>query len=294
MPRLYIYLVSLSLLFGASPVLAQDDYDFDTPVEEGDGGGEDDFVFDTPVGPGDTPVEAPASDTAGGGGSLDFLGDGGGDADSFDQVERKPLTAAEAEALRLAENQRIWVLQRRPFLKTGRFEMAPMFSYNVNDPLIDYATFASDFNYYLNEQMAIGLRGSYSLNAETGSFDRLVQDYSVFPKITRPIWSASAHFQYTPLYGKLAAFGSWILPWELYARGGAGYLQTFIAGHVFVTAGGGQRFFLNRWLTFNVDIDYQIFQERFSETESVLVSNLVFGVGLGIYMPFDFEYRELR
>lgn len=292
MPRLYIYLVSLSLLFGVSPVLAQDDYDFSDPsTEEGSQGNDgDDFDFDTPVGPSDT-VDTNENK---GSGTLDFLDGGGDDTETFDKVERKPLTPEELEALRLAESQRIWVLQRRPFLKTGRLEMTPMVSYNVNDPLINYATFAADINYYLNEQMAIGIRGSYILNTETGSFDRLVQDYSVFPKISRPIWSSSAHFQYTPLYGKLAAFGSWIFPWEIYTRGGAGYLQTFIAGHVFITAGAGQRFFINRWLTVNFDLDYQIFQENFNETESVLLSNLVFGLGLSIYMPFDFEYRELR
>jgi len=292
MPRLYIYLVSLALLLAVSPALAQDDYDFsDVPVDsEGTDEGGDDFVFDTPVGPGDGAAPSTGSSDS----SLDFLNSDGDSSDSFDQVERKPLTPEEAEALRLAENQRIWVLQRRPFLKTGRVELASMLSYNVNDPLINYGTIAADLNYYLNEQMGIGLRGSYTLNAETASFDRVVQDYSVFPKISRPIWGASAHFQYTPLYGKLAAFSSWIFPWELYTRGGAGYLQTFIAGHVFVTAGAGQRFFLNRWLTFNVDLDYQIFQESFGPNESVLLSNVVLGVGLSMYMPFDFEYRELR
>jgi len=282
--------VSLSLLLAVSPVLAQDDYDFsDESAEEGSQDEGDDFVFDTPADQGDSS----GSGSGDSGDTLDFL-EGGADTSTYDKVERKPLTPAELEALREAENQRIWVLQRRPFLKSGRVELAPMFSYNVNDPLINYGTFASDLNYYLNEQMAIGLRGSYTLNSETASFDRVVQDYSVFPKISRPIWTASANFQYTPLYGKLAAFGSWIFPWEFYARGGAGYLQTFIDGHVFVTAGAGQRFFLNRWLTFNVDLDYQIFQESFGPNESVLLSNLVIGVGLGIYMPFDFEYKELR
>jgi outer membrane beta-barrel protein len=298
MPRLNSYILPLLLCLVASAAHAQDDYDFsDTPVgtdstgESGEGG--DDFVFDTPLGADDVTPGEPANNGGGSSAAPSFLQSDGGEP-AFDKVERKPLTAAEREALRAAENERVWVLQRRPFLKTGRFEMSPMVSYNVNDPLISYATIASDFNYFLDEKMAIGLRSSYTLNQETSSFDDLLQDYSVFPKISRPLWSTSAHFQYTPLYGKLAAFSSWIFPWELYTRAGAGWLQTFLAGHVFVTAGAGQRFFMNRWLTINIDVDYQIFQETFSPTESVLLSNLTVGVGVSLYLPFDFEYRELR
>jgi outer membrane beta-barrel protein len=296
MPRLHTYIVYALLCFVASPALAQDDYDFsDTPIgtedTSSDAGG-DDFVFDTPIGAEDTTPGGGGAAPANNGAAPSFLQ--GNDTPAFEKVERKPLTEAERAALREAENQRVWVLQRRPFLKTERFELAPMIGYNVNDPLVNYATITADMNYHLNEEMALGLRSSYTINSETTSFDELVQDYSLFPKISRPLWSTSAHFQYTPLYGKLSAFGSWIFPWELYTRAGAGWLQTFIAGHVFVTAGAGQRFFLNRWLTFNIDVDYQVFQETFNTNESVLLSNLVLGVGLSMYLPFDFEYRELR
>ena len=63
---------------------------------------------------------------------------------------------------------------------------------------------------------------------------------------------------------------------------------------MFVTAGLGQRYFMNRWMTFNLDLNYQIFQETFAPNESVILNNLVFSVGMSFYLPTDFEYRELR
>jgi len=288
-----ISLCALATLSLATPAHA-DDYDFTEETAEqptgdgggGGGGGGDDFEFDTPLDTSDT-------GGGGGGGTPSFLQatQGGG---VEEESQRRPLTPEELAALRAAEAERVWVLQRRPFLKKHRLELAPMAGLNANDPLIHFATVGADLNYFLNEEMAIGLRGSYTLNVETSSFDEVVQEYSVFPKISRPIWSGSANFQYTPLYGKLAVFGSWILPWELYTRAGVGWLQTFIDGRVFVTAGAGQRYFMNRWMTFNLDLNYQIFQETFGPDESVLLNNLVFSVGMSFYLPTDFEYRELR
>ena len=116
----------------------------------------------------------------------------------------------------------------------------------------------------------------------------------MFPKVSRPIWSASLHMEYAPIYGKLVLFKQIILPWEIYTRAGMGALQTFIDTHVLITAGLGQRFFINRWFTFNIDIDYQLFQENFSDDEQVLLSNLLFGVSFSMFFPLDYEYRELK
>jgi outer membrane beta-barrel protein len=271
---------------------AEDDYDFDYDDEggeqqgaqEGDAG-EDDFNFDEPV------------DASGGSGSSgpSFLQ---GDEEEIRDTPqpRKKLTPEEIEAVRRAENERVWVLQRRPFLKSDRFELNTTLGQNINDPLIDFYTLNLQANYYLNEQMAIGLRGTYTLNTETRAFNSVIQDYQLFPQVSRPIWSSSLNFQYTPLYGKFSLFQTWIFPWELSARGGVGWIQTFIDGHVLVTLGATQQFFLNRWLAFNIDLDYQLFQEVTSleSDEGTLLSNLVLGAGVSIYFPLDFEYKELK
>ena len=279
---------------------AEDDYDFDLD----DGGSEeldnnddgDDFNFDEPDDDAGGNTNSPNDGNGTGVGSVpDFL------KGSSTQIKaaprrRKQLSSDELAEVRRLENERVWVLQRRPFLKSDRFELNTHLGRNINDPLIDFYTAGGQLNYYLNEQMAIGLRGTYTLNTETRAFDTVVQDYQVFPQISRPIWSSSLNFQYVPVYGKFSLFKTWLFPWELSVRGGLGWLQTFIDGHVLVTLGANQQFFLNRWLAFNIDLDYQVFSEVTSPnaTESTLLNNLILGVGLSIYLPLDFEYKELK
>lgn len=302
MPLRLMLFSSAVLCLSLSVGYAEDDYNFefdDTDSKDGggqdqqDGDGGDDFTFDDPV-----DVNQGGSGGSGGsgssGGSLNFLGGGGQNKPVA--TPQKKLSPAELEAIRVEENKRIWVWQRRPFLKSDRFELNTLVSQNINEPLVSFYTLGGQANYYLNEQMAIGLRGAYTLNMETADFDNVIQDYQVFPQVSRPIWSASLNFQYVPLYGKLSMFETWIFPWELSARGGVGWIQTFIDGHVLVTLGATQQFFLSRWFAFNIDLDYQVFQESIAldSEEGQLLSNLSLGLGFSIYFPLDFEYKELK
>ena len=282
--------LSLSVAYADDYSFGADDVEEDTFNDSGDAsdeGGEDsDFVF----------KEDEVQNTPTQGDSTSGLNALGGFGGSDEMPKKKPLTPEELERIRKDENERIWVLQRRPFLKSDRFELDSMISMNINDPLVDFYTVGAQANYYLNEQMAIGLRGSYTLNVETSSFNEVIEDYQVFPQISRPIWSASLNFLYMPLYGKLSMFDTWIFPWEVSVRGGAGWIQTFIDGHVLLTLGAKQQFFLSRWFAFNIDLDYQVFQEIAApgSSEDILINNLTFGAGFSIYFPLDFEYKELR
>lgn len=303
MPLRKILLSVLVILTFSLSAFAEDDYDFDLDdngSEEIDNNSNtddgDDFNFDEPLDTGNENTNNTNDDGGMGVGSVpDFL-KGGSDTIKDVPKNRQQLSSTELEEVRRLENERVWVLQRRPFLKSDRFEFNTHLGRNINDPLINFYTAGGQLNYYLNEQMAIGFRGTYTLNTETRAFDTVVQDYQVFPQISRPIWSGSLNFQYVPVYGKFSLFKTWLFPWELSVRGGLGWLQTFIDGHVLVTLGANQQFFLNRWLAFNIDIDYQVFSEVTSPnaTESTLLNNLVLGAGLSIYLPLDFEYKELK
>ena len=304
MPLKLLIFSSALLCLSLTVVHAEDDYNFefeDTDTQENsdqsnDDNG-DDLTFDDPVevdSGGDQGTTSPNSGS--GGGTLPSFLQKTKSPDSGVAQPQKKLTPQELASIRETENKRVWVWQRRPFLKSERFELNTLIAQNINEPLVSFYTLGAQANYYLNEQMAIGFRGTYTLNLETDAFDDVIQDYQVFPQVSRPIWSGSLNFQYVPLYGKLSMFQTWIFPWELSVRGGAGWIQTFIDGHVLVTLGATQQFFLSRWLAFNIDLDYQVFQEVVAPNsdEGMLLSNLTLGAGLSIYFPLDFEYKELK
>ena len=302
MPLKLLIFSSALLCLSLTVVHAEDDYNFEfedtdgqNGSDQGDDGG-DDLTFDDPVDVDSGGSGGSAAPNSGGGGTLPSFLQKSKDAERPSGQPQRKLSPRELAAIREAENKRVWVWQRRPFLKSERFELSTSVAQNINEPLVNFYTLGGQANYYLNEQMAIGLRGTYTLNIETSTFDDVIQDYQVFPQVSRPIWSGSLNFQYVPLYGKLSMFQTWIFPWELSVRGGAGWIQTFIDGHVLVTLGATQQFFLSRWLAFNIDLDYQVFQEVIAanSTEGMLLSNLTLGAGFSFYFPLDFEYKELK
>ena len=207
---------------------------------------------------------------------------------TFDVIDTAEVVA-EAEAEERAEVDLIRVIQRRPFLRNGRLELSPFLGTNVNDPLVNLFLAGAHLNFHLTEVMAIGVNGGYSLGTETDLFDQVIEDYELFPELSKILWFGGVHFQYAPIYGKFALFNTWIVPWDTYVLLGIGYTKTELAGHPTLSAGLGQRYFMNRWFTLSLELRDLIYNENYP-SGSKLVNNLVFSVGVGFFLPPDFEY----
>lgn len=239
-----------------------------------------DMTFDT------IDTTAPADDvvdpTAG--------GDDGGM--TFDVIDTESA-AKDVERSRKEEIDLIRVIQRRPFLRQGRAEISPFLGTNVNDALVSSFAAGGTINYFITEVMALGVNGGFSLGSETDLFDKVIEDYELFPQVSKVQWYATLNFQYVPIYGKFALFDTWIIPWDTYAVLGAGYTKTELSGHPTLTAGVGQRYFMNRWFSLNVELRDHIFNEEYPGG-SELVNNLMFTAGVGFFLPPDFKYRTLK
>lgn len=254
--------VFLACLFGVSPAFAQDDVDMTFSPEDltgGDEGGE---------------------------------GEGDDGTLSFDVIDTEEV-AKEAERSRKEEIDLIRVIQRRPFLRRNRVEIAPFLGTNVNDALTSAFVAGGTLNYHLTEVMSIGVNGGYSLGTETDLFDRVIEDYELFPQVSKVKWYATLNFAYAFIYGKFALFNTWIIPWDTYALLGAGFTQTELDGHLTISAGIGQRYFMNRWFTLNIELRDNVYNENYP-AGSEIVNNLLFTAGVSFFIPPDFEYRTLK
>ena len=225
-------------------------------------------------------------DTAPGGGD-----DGGGDL-TFDVIDTEAAAKA-VEKSRQEEIDLIRVIQRRPFLRRKRVEIAPFLGTNVNDALVGLFLAGGTINYHITEVMAVGINGGFSLGSETDLFDRVIEDYELFPQVSKVLWYANLTYQYAPIYGKFALFNTWIIPWDTYATLGVGWTKTELDGHVTLQAGVGQRYFMNRWFAVNMELRDNVFNESYPAGSS-LVNNLVFTAGVSFFLPPDFEYRTLK
>lgn len=219
---------------------------------------------------------------------------GGGEDDSmtFDVIDTAKA-ASDLAASRKAEIDLIRVVQRRPFLRTGRTEFAPFLGTNINDAMVNLFVAGGSLTYHLAEDMAIGINGAYSLGNESELFNKVIEDYALLPQVSQVQWYATLDFQYAPIYGKFALFNTWIIPWDLYTVLGAGFTQTELAGNPTLAAGVGQRFFMNKWFTLNFEVRDSMYLEEYPGGTQ-LVNNMMFTAGVSFFLPPNFEYKTLK
>jgi outer membrane beta-barrel protein len=216
--------------------------------------------------------------------------------------------------------QDIVVVPRKAFLKGGRFEFSPFTGISVNDILVRHYVFGLDLNFFLTDVLWVGLQGQYFVKALTEREDLIGLQYNRIPTLNHYLYGGSLNFGYVPVYGKFAWFNKGILHWEIYASAGIGVTQSetiprnpanlpFKNTLLTPNVGLGSRFFLFDWLTVNFALRDYIMADKFervpnpndppmqptaANAESALVNNVMFYVGVGMYLPAKFQYKSPR
>lgn len=265
-----------------------------------------------------------------GGGAADATAGAEGDATTAADTGDLDLTETkvneEAAATVKASSTLTWqdivVIPRKRFLKGGRFELAPFAGTSINDILIQHYVFGVDLNFFLTDALSIGLQGDYYVKQLTDREALVGLQYNRIPTLNRYLWSGLLNFGYVPAYGKFAWFNKSIVHWEVLVSAGVGITQTEIiprnaAFDAFKTnaitpdVGIGGRFFLFDWLTVNYMFrDYIILDkyeplnrstsmyasatEAKAHADSKLVNNIMFYLGVGVFLPTGFQYKTPR
>lgn len=127
------------------------------------------------------------------------------------------------------------VVQNRFFLKTGRFELAPMGGMVPNNPMVKRYIGGLQLAYHFSETFAAGGQLIYSpdlgVNDLKGLTTTLVQIASggntgveFQQPIDKLILGATFSAQWAPVYGKINILGETILNFDLYGEAGLGML----------------------------------------------------------------------
>lgn len=271
----------------------------------------------------------PAGDTGETGGTT--IGDTGEPLDLSDSKE-KGVDAAGAAAVRASTTlswQDIVVVPRKPFLKGGRFELAPFAGTSLNDILIRHYVFGLDLNFFLTNVLWVGLQGNYYIKALTERESLIGLQYNRIPTLNKYKYGAALNFGYVPVYGKFAWFNQSILHWEIFASAGFGITQTeviprnqqyapFTNMALTPNVAIGGRFFMFDWLTINYAFRDYILLDKYepadrgevdaanpngkyidaasakANADGAMVHNIMFYVGLGVYLPTKFQYKTAR
>lgn len=267
----------------------------------------------------DAPADADAAGAAPAGGADTSEGLDLSDAKDSKTGE-EGMAAAAVRASTSLSWQDIVVVPRKRFLKAGRFELAPFTGISVNDILIRHYVFGVDLNYFLSNALWVGLQGDYYIKSLTDTEALLGLQYNRIPTLNKYLYGGSLNFGYVPIYGKFALFNRNILHWEIFASAGFGVTQTEIIPRTpgdatFTTTAltpnfaVGGRFFLFDWLTVNYAFRDYIILDKFEPTdrmqgepiaavkaraEGKLIQNVMFYVGVGVYLPTRFQYKTPR
>lgn len=212
--------------------------------------------------------------------------------------------------------QDIVTVPRRPILKYHRVELLPQFNLSINSNVIRHYGFGGEINFFLSETFWLGIEGTYYQQQQLEHYFLIGYNDRVLPSVNRYRFSGFLNFGYVPIYGKFAIFNRWIFQWEAWVQGGVGVFESewiprdpadlgttnyLVAGHIDL----GTRVFISKWLALNVFLKDYLFADKYepanrmghqvpSNSDSRFVQNLVFGVGLGLFLPTGFEYKYLR
>jgi outer membrane beta-barrel protein len=124
----------------------------------------------------------------------------------------------------------IKTIQRKNFLKLGRFEASPHAAFVANDPFLNRYIVGTGLAYHVTEVFAV--EGTFDFAPDLGEGDwkplttQLVNENSVSPDISKLTMFGSFTFQYSPIYGKLAIVGRDIIFFDVYGNFGMGFTRT--------------------------------------------------------------------
>ena len=164
----------------------------------------------------------------------DIFGDTSTPQPTVAQEREQLLSEADSEELALPEADKrkriIQTLQRKNFMKIDRFEGGVMGGFVTNDPFINRYLINGSLAYHVTEIFAVEANGTFSPDFGTGDYkpitEQIITNNEVTPDISKIEFYASANFQFSPIYGKVAVGKGKIINFDIYGVFGTGVVNT--------------------------------------------------------------------
>jgi outer membrane beta-barrel protein len=197
----------------------------------------------------------------------------------------------------ITQDDRVKAVQRKVYLRTGRFELTPLLSASVNDPFVWKFSAAMKVGFYFADTLAVSGRFSLITTLRTDD-ERLAKQ--AFGRILRsiPQWSAMGDLEWSPVYGKVAIFNS-ILHFDAFVTGGLGVVYTETSSlpdripNPAADLGGGVRFQIYDHLAAGVSVINTTYVDQPLGTTKGTTQNIVsLMAGMSVFFPFRSTGRE--
>lgn len=208
------------------------------------------------------------------------------------------------------QEDRVKSVQRKLYLKRGRFEVAPSFNFNVNDPY--YTKFGGQLRvaFYPSDTLAIAVRGVWMQTLPTDDVRVAKKNLQSRLFFSVPQWGASADVEWSPFYGKVAFLNS-ILHFDGYFIAGGGVVATetsyvikadtaapttenrVLSPRPSYDFGVGMRFIAKDWLAVNVGLLNTSYVDVPAGTIKASTQNvMMLNAGVSFFFPLKSTFRE--
>jgi outer membrane beta-barrel protein len=211
----------------------------------------------------------------------------------------------------VALGDKVKAVQRKGFLKRGRFEVAPVFALTVNDAF--YQKFGGGLRlaYNIHDSFALALRGvTYRQpefsdprswqpspirtdNARAGkiAFKGQLLSSQIYDQLMLDgIWS--------PVYGKVSFRQKHIVHFDLFLSAGFGLVWSATTEpprnedpHIATDFGGGLRFYPKDWFAFELGMTATLYPDRpIASLPATIQKVFVANFGVSFFFPTTFDY----
>ncbi|NPC86367.1 outer membrane beta-barrel domain-containing protein, partial [Pyxidicoccus fallax] len=198
----------------------------------------------------------------------------------------------------ITQEDRVKSVQRKVYLKKGRFELTPLVSISVNDPF--YSKFGASLRgaYYLADTLAIAARGTVMQVLPSDDVRTAKRTFNSKIYNSVPQWSAMGDVEWSPLYGKVAFLNS-ILHFDGYLLAGAGVVQTQTSSlpdrglNPAADLGLGMRFVAKDYVAVNVAlINTSYVDQPLGSSKGAIQNVMTLNAGISLFLPFKSTGRD--
>ncbi len=198
----------------------------------------------------------------------------------------------------VALGDKVKAVQRKGFLKRGRFEIAPTLALTVNDPFYQKVGGGLRLAYSLEDSFALAVRGAWYTPLRTDNVregklafqSQLLTSQLYGQTMVDGVWS--------PIYGKAAFLGDSIVHFDVFLSAGTGLVWTATSlaprsegPHVGGEVGGGVRFYPEEWMAFEVGLLATLYPDQpVVSVPATIQTVFVANVGVSFFFPTTFDY----
>jgi outer membrane beta-barrel protein len=195
-----------------------------------------------------------------------------------------------------ALSDRVKAVQRKGFLKRGRWELGASLPATVNDAFYQKVGGGVRVAYHLHDTFALRLRADFFEALRTGRIREGKIAFSsqlLASELSRQVLLDG---MWSPIYGKINWLGSHIVHFDVFLAAGFGGAWSATSDrtgpHLAGDVGGGLRFYPSDWLALEGGISATFYPDQPaasvpSSMQRVVAANLA----VSIFFPFSFEYR---